>query len=62
VDSRNRGVVQKSLVYFRTDRCDIGDGNIVNEDLESSEVHSRLGFDRFKSGFVVNVRQFFGVV
>jgi hypothetical protein len=24
-------------------------------------VHSRLGFDRFKSGFVVNVRQFFGV-
>jgi hypothetical protein len=25
-------------------------------------VHSRLGFDRFKSGFVVNVRQFFGVV
>jgi hypothetical protein len=37
VDSRNRHGVEKSLVYFRTDRCDIGDGNIVNEDLESSK-------------------------
>jgi hypothetical protein len=42
VDFNRHGVVQKSLVYFRTDRCDIGDGNIVNEDLESSEVHPDL--------------------